>query len=553
MSISIPELIETITSSGLLPESDISAVQDILSAHGRLPSAEDFCKELVRQSHLTKLQAAAVLKGKAKNLVFGEYVVLDRIGSGGMGQVFKARHKPTGKLVALKVLSAEAVKNRRLIERFKKEAKAIARLKHPNIVRAYEAGKINSIRYLVMELVEGENMLDRVKRKGPLSIDEAVSCMIQAARGLEYAHQKGIVHRDIKPSNLLRDRRSGRVKILDLGLARVDDPDEDEDAIRLTMPGQMLGTARFMAPEQIEDARGADIRSDVYSLGCTLYFMLRGKAPYSGETIAHTLMAHVTAPIPDLCSKRTDAPTWLGQVFEKMLAKKPANRFQTMGELVSTVEKHLGDDLTKHESSHHPAIAVPDDHAEPEDEFLRLIEGRGDEGSSLEQLYSEAESEPAAEEFGAIDPIDSAVGDVPDAVALTPDDENALNELDLDRPADPREPAAHKPSTSPTQLPAADDASDEIDLAAFAVPSPGRTSEPERAAPAAPATQSRPATSSARPISSESADAIAGIQDRMRSLREREKAATRRYQVMGAAALSGLLIIVAAMYFLTRR
>lgn len=391
MSISIQEFLNNLTESNLLTDDEISTIHDSIGSRPDVKSAESFARELVRQDHLTKLQAAAVLKGKTKNLVFGEYVVLEKIGSGGMGQVFKARHRPTGKLVAVKVLSADAVKNRRLIERFKKEARAVARLKHPNIVRAYEAGKINRIRYLVMEYVEGENMLARVKRKGPLPVDECIRSVLEAARGLDYAHQKGVIHRDIKPSNLLRDKLTARVKVLDMGLARVDEPEEDE--IRLTMPGQMLGTARFMSPEQVEDARKADVRSDVYSLGCTLYFLMRSKAPYSGETVAHTLMAHVSAPIPDLCKKRPDAPAWLGDVFQKMLAKKPRDRFQTMGELVKTIQQHLGEDLTKHDSS--------DELIDTEDELAKLIAKRGDEGESLEELFSEdaPAASASAEEF----------------------------------------------------------------------------------------------------------------------------------------------------------
>jgi serine/threonine protein kinase len=393
MSISIQEFLKNLTESDLLSDDEMSTIHDTIGSD--VKSAESFARELVRRDHLTKLQAAAVLKGKTKNLVFGEYVVLEKIGSGGMGQVFKARHRPTGKYVAVKVLSADAVKNRRLIQRFKKEARAVARLKHPNIVRAYEAGKINRIRYLVMEYVEGENMLARVKRKGPLSVNECIRSVLEAARGLDYAHQKGVIHRDIKPSNLLRDKSTARVKVLDMGLARVDEPDEDE--IRLTMPGQMLGTARFMSPEQVEDARKADVRSDVYSLGCTLYFLMRSKAPYSGETVAHTLMAHVSAPIPDLCKKRPDTPPWLGDVFQKMLAKKPRDRFQTMGELVQRIQHHLGEELTKHDSS--------EESMDADDEFTKLIAKRGDEGESLEELFSEDEAAAAdnEEKFGEPD------------------------------------------------------------------------------------------------------------------------------------------------------
>jgi serine/threonine protein kinase len=415
MSISIKELLKNLTESNLLSDEEICTIHDSIGSRPDVKSAESFARELVRQNHLTKLQAGAVLKGKTKNLVFGEYVVMEKIGSGGMGQVFKACHRPTGKLVAVKVLSADAVKNRRLIERFKKEARAVARLKHPNIVRAYEAGKINRIRYLVMEYVEGENMLARVKRKGPLSVDECVRSVLEAARGLDYAHQKGVIHRDIKPSNLLRDKLTGRVKVLDMGLARVDEPDEDE--IRLTMPGQMLGTARFMSPEQVEDARKADVRSDVYSLGCTLYYLMRSKAPYSGETVAHTLMAHVSAPIPDLCKKRTDAPEWLGAIFQKMLAKKARDRFQTMGELVETIQQHLGEGLTKHDSS--------EDSPEVDDEFTKLIAKRSDEGESLEELFSEDEAAAAANAEEFADPDAPAGAHLVDANEQSDDDSAA--------------------------------------------------------------------------------------------------------------------------------
>ncbi|MBI1313289.1 protein kinase [bacterium] len=414
MGISIQDLVRNLTESGLLSQDEMATIHDSVATEAHIRTGDDLARELVRQNYLTKLQAAAVLKGKTSNLVFGDYIVLEKIGSGGMGQVFKAQHKPTGKNVALKVLSADAVKNKRLIERFKKEAKAVARLKHPNIVRAYEAGKFNRIRYLVMELVEGENMLARVKRKGPLPVDECVACVLQAARGLGYAHEKGVTHRDIKPSNLLRDRHTGRVKILDMGLARVEEAEEDEDAIRLTMPGQMLGTARFMAPEQIEDARKADVRSDVYSLGCTLYYLLRGKAPYSGETVAHTLMAHVSAPVPDLCKKRPDVPDWLGNVFQKMLAKDPDERFQKMSELVDEIQLHLGEQMARESSDH----VLDDEDLVDEDDYSKLIAGRTEEGSSLESLYSEDVSSPAAgsgfAENADQDVIEDLVADSPD-------------------------------------------------------------------------------------------------------------------------------------------
>lgn len=543
MSISIEELLQNLTQSGLLTDGEISTIHESIGSRKRVNSAESFARELVRQNHLTKLQAAAVLKGKTRNLVFGEYVVLDKIGSGGMGQVFKARHKPTGKYVAVKVLSADAVKNRRLVERFKKEAKAVERLKHPNIVRAYEAGKINRIRYLVMEYVDGENMLARVKRKGPLSVDESVSCVLQAARGLYYAHQKGIIHRDIKPSNLLRDKKSGRVKVLDMGLARVDEPDEDE--VRLTMPGQMLGTARFMSPEQVEDARKADVRSDIYSLGCTLYFILRSKAPYSGETVAHTLMAHVSAPIPDLCRKRPDAPQWLGEVFKKMLAKKARDRFQTMAELVETIQHHLGEDLTK-------ADDYVFEEPEHDDEYSKIIAGRNNEGSSLVDLFADAEAdnEPAApEEF--VDP------DTPEGAHLVDEEDQIAEEEVRSRFANRNESEdVDVDEVDFAEIEGEDDGHESQKMAAM--PSPDSTlasvqafnlNEPEEEAivAGADAFEGVPQSeaSSDAPVGADAnqdPDSGEYVQQKLAARQKRERESSRRYRLMGLVA--GLVVVL---------
>lgn len=547
MSISIQELIRNLTESGLLSDDEIGTIHDSIGSREHIRSAESFARELVRQNHLTKLQAAAVLKGKTKNLVFGDYIVLEKIGSGGMGQVFKAKHKPTGKMVAVKVLSADAVKNRRLIERFKKEARAVARLKHPNIVRAYEAGKINRIRYLVMEYVEGENMLARVKRKGPLSVDECIRCVLEASRGLDYAHQKGIIHRDIKPSNLLRDRTTGRVRVLDMGLARVDEPDDDE--IRLTMPGQMLGTARFMSPEQVEDARKADVRSDIYSLGCTLYFLMRSKAPYSGETVAHTLMAHVSAPIPDLCQKRKDTPKWLGDVFQKMLAKKPRDRFQTMGELVQTIQQHLGEDLTKHDSSEGGTESP-----ENEDDFSRIIAERNDEGASLEELFSEDEGADApAEDFK--DPDAPASAHLVAVAEQIDEDKVTSSFTNRDEPAD--------------------GAAEDLDLAAVDNEADGQTSEkspPVKTEEAEMASvQAFDLNTPHDEITTGDSDTVADpgyddsepskdlsaadetidsdyVKDKLANRERREQAASRRFQLVGLVT-AGIIIVGIVVYF----
>ena len=519
MSTTIPELMKTLNESGLLTQDELDSIKLNVSTDRRLKTADEFARELVKQEFLTKLQAAAVLQGKTQNLIFGDYVVLEKLGSGGMGQVFKARHKPSQKYVALKVLSADAVKNRRMVERFKKEARAVARLKHPNIVRAYEAGKINRIRYLVMEFVDGENLLNRVKRKGQLSVDECVSCVLQAARGLDYAHQKGIIHRDIKPSNFMRDRK-GRVKILDMGLARVDEGEDEDDAMRLTVAGQMLGTARFMAPEQIEDARKSDVRSDIYSLGCTMYFLLRGKAPYSGETVAHTLMAHVSAPVPDLCKKRSDVPDWLGAIFQKMLAKKASERFQTMGELVIEIQHHLGEDLSRHE----PEMLEGQD-----DDYARDVGGSAeDEGASLEELFSEDKpgEQPPGEEFA-----EALEADIPEVVD---GDFTAVPKKGFAKPAKSEEPVDAEqlafvpgdPPKKPRKFSA------NAATAAFKLEAP--EPEPEPVYEPEPEPVARP-TSVGAPAET--------VADRMKSRRAQEAQSTRRLQIIGGAVVAVIAVI----------
>ena len=192
-----------------------------MSASERPADAASLAKKLVQAGKLTKYQAANAAQGKAKNLVFGEYVVLDKIGAGGMGQVFKAEHRRMKRIVALKILPPLAVKSPDAVLRFQREVQAAARLEHPNIVAAFDAGEGNGVHFLVMQYVEGQDLFSLVKNHSRLPVASAIDYVTQAARGLAYAHDKGIIHRDIKPPNLLVDR-DGTVKILDMGLARLD-------------------------------------------------------------------------------------------------------------------------------------------------------------------------------------------------------------------------------------------------------------------------------------------------------------------------------------------
>lgn len=266
----------------------------------------------------------------------GDYKILQRIGGGGMGTVYKALHQRMDRTVAIKVLRAEIQRDPELLRRFDREVRTVARLNHPNIVAALDAREDQGIHYLVTEFVAGPDLDQLVRHRGPLPLKTALDCLLQAARGLDFAHKQGIIHRDIKPANLLRDK-SGVVKILDMGLARFDSPDNPAGT-QLTQTGMVMGTAAFMAPEQARDTRTADARADLYSLGCTLYFLLIGKILFARETTIDTILSHVSQPIPSL-TEVVDVPEPVDALFRKLVAKDPADRFQSAADLISTLKQ----------------------------------------------------------------------------------------------------------------------------------------------------------------------------------------------------------------------
>ncbi len=340
MSISLDEFVQSLTDTGILPPEEVTSLVSSMPEDRGPVDVEKLAKELVRQQKLTRFQASVIFRRQSRGLRFGDYIVLDKVGSGGIGQVFKAENRKTGQIVALKLLRATFTKSEKAVARFYREAETAARLKHPNLVSVAEAGEWNGLHFLVMELIEGRDVRSVVKEKGALAVPLAIDILLQAARGLEYAHQNGIVHRDIKPANLLLDK-TGRVVILDLGLARLDDTgDEDagEDAGRLTMPGTFLGTLDFVSPEQAIDAHDVDGRCDVYSLGCTLHYLLRGRPPFRRENAALTLLAHVQDPIPKLRETNPEVPECLDALFQRMMAKSVANRIGTMAEVITELE-----------------------------------------------------------------------------------------------------------------------------------------------------------------------------------------------------------------------
>jgi serine/threonine protein kinase/regulation of enolase protein 1 (concanavalin A-like superfamily) len=300
----------------------------------------DLARALVEAGKLTPYQAAAVYQKKGRALLIGNYLVLDKLGRGGMGVVFKARHRQTGCVGALKLLPPSFAREPGAVLRFRREVEAAGMLDHPNLVAALDANDDRGVHYLVMEYVEGHNLDHIVDTHGPMRVDQAVECVIQAACGLEAAHARGIIHRDIKPGNLMLDA-AGTIRVLDLGLARIVDavnPFSKTEGNRLTQSGLYMGTIDYMAPEQAEDSHRVDHRVDIYSLGCTLYYLLTGQEPFWGETVLKRIMAHMNQPAPSLRILRPDVAPALDAVYLKMMAKRPGDRPASMSEVIDLLE-----------------------------------------------------------------------------------------------------------------------------------------------------------------------------------------------------------------------
>jgi CheY-like chemotaxis protein/tRNA A-37 threonylcarbamoyl transferase component Bud32 len=336
--VSMEELARNLGQSGLLSADEIDAARNTLAAGGVATDGEALAQALIDAGRLTFFQADLVREGKFEELVIGNYEVLGRLGAGGMGTVYKARHRRMKRVVAIKVLSRSVAQSPTFVQRFQREVEAVSRLSHPNVVMAFDADEAEVGHYLVMEFVNGRDLASEVLQRGPLPVPEAVDCILQAGRALEYAHSQGIVHRDIKPANLLRDVR-GVVKVADLGLARFNDAlGRSAPDAGLTQAGSIMGTVDFMSPEQALGLTDIDHRADIYSLGCTLFFLLAGRPPFQGETLMATLLKHREAPVPSLSAAVPAVPPALDAIFRRMMAKKPEDRPASLAEVLRGLE-----------------------------------------------------------------------------------------------------------------------------------------------------------------------------------------------------------------------
>jgi len=330
-------------------------------------SPREYADALIEQGVLTPFQAEKLLDGRWRGFtVAGKYRLIDRLGAGGMGAVYLAEHQHMGRRVALKVLPIAQAEDPASLGRFYREARAAARLDHPNIVRAHDIDHEGKLHFLVLEFVDGCNLHDYVRRNSVLTPHRAAHYIRQAALGLQHAHEAGLVHRDIKPGNLLLER-TGVVKILDMGLARFFH--EDTQAyVKEYEAGFVIGTADYLAPEQTIDSR-VDIRADIYSLGGALYYLLAGRSPFQEGTTAQKMIWHQVRQPKSLRILRPDVPEGLVRVIEKMMAKEPSRRYSSPAEVAEALAEFASTPVPAPTPDEIPPLAShsgrPSSHSQP--------------------------------------------------------------------------------------------------------------------------------------------------------------------------------------------
>ncbi len=332
-----PDLLAVIRHSGVLTERQLEDIRGKM-LKGNYPfDSLELAEKLVREKILTSYQANRLLKNKPHGLAVGRYVILDRIGSGSMGRVYKASHRLMGRVVAIKIVAPEIAGNARIVARFQREMKLVGRLDHPNVVRAFDADQLGQILFIVMEYVDGESLTQKLRAEGPLDPADVVNYIAQAARGLAHAHEMGIVHRDIKPSNLLLSKNQ-KVKLLDLGLSVL--MEADQHSTFETADGIAVGTVDYMSPEQA-CGKPVDGRSDLYSLGCAMYHLISGRLPFQGDSPIERLGKRIAGLPTPIRQIRPDIPSNVVKVLDKLLATNRRDRYQTAHEVAEALEALL--------------------------------------------------------------------------------------------------------------------------------------------------------------------------------------------------------------------
>jgi serine/threonine-protein kinase len=353
MTLSVERICNDLNRNGLLSAPDIRHLRQRWLREAGASAADPvlFGKWLALHRFVTDYQADVLLRRRDGPLVLGPYQLRGRIGRGRMAGVYEAVH-PQGQAVAIKVLPPARAAEPVVLARFQREARLAMRLHHPNVIRTFQAGEHQGIHYLVMELLHGETLKEVLLRRGRLPAAEAVRLLYQALLGLQHIHEQGMIHRDLEPGNLMLlpaaadpadTTLHSTVKLLDIGVGRAlfDDGAGGPGPVVLTTTGDQLGTPLYCAPEQTRDARQADIRSDVYSLGCVLYHALVGEPPFTGKSPVQLVLSHANEPPPRLAGLNFAAPVGLQEVLDCMLAKDPALRFPTPGQAAQELRRFL--------------------------------------------------------------------------------------------------------------------------------------------------------------------------------------------------------------------
>ena len=338
------ELIKLIRKSGMVDEPRLDAyLEKLRQSGGPLTDSRKLAGAMVKDGLLTYFQAEQFLLGKWRGFTIGKYKLLERIGFGGMGQVFLCEHMYMRRRVAIKVLPPAKAEEPASLGRFYREARAAAALDHPNIVRTHDIDQDGNLHFLVMEYVDGSSMLDIIKKTGPMDIKRAATYIWQSVQGLDHAYRVGVIHRDIKPGTILIDR-FGVAKILDMGLARFYHHDDDMLTLKYDEKS-VLGTADYVAPEQTLNSHDVDVRADLYSLGATFYFLLAGHPPFPDGTIAQKLISHQTKTPTPIRQLRPEVPEGLAAVLAKMLAKSIEDRYQNPEEVYTALMPYIDTQL----------------------------------------------------------------------------------------------------------------------------------------------------------------------------------------------------------------
>ena len=383
---SVEELLQLIRKSGMVDDAKLTNyLVRRQVGRGELPTdVRDAADALVHDGVITYFQAEQFLLGKWRGFTIGKYKLLERVGVGGMGQVFLAEHMYMKRHVAVKVLPPAKAEQPAALGRFYREARAAGSLEHRNIVRTLDIDQDGNLHYIVMEYVNGSNLLDVVRKFGPMDVGRAAHYARQIALGLDYAFRAGIIHRDVKPGNVLLDR-DGAAKILDMGLARF--YNDTADLLTVKYDDKIvLGTADYVAPEQVAHSHGADVRADVYGLGASLYFLLAGHPPFPSGTVSQKLLWHRTKDPTPIRQIRPEVPEGLAAVVTKMMAKNPADRYQTPAEAAAALAPWV------------PAVVPP-----PADEEMPQLSPAATEALGV-GAREPAPPEPVALAAGAGDP-----------------------------------------------------------------------------------------------------------------------------------------------------